>query len=181
MRHCNNYEELFSSYIDGELALSAQKDLEAHLDGCPGCRETVGRMQTIRQSMTNLSALTVSADFDHKLHQRISQANSTGSSGSLFPDFFSGWKMPAVGFAAVLALVSFFTLIDLNPDSVNISDTDKPILSAPAIQEDAVTETPNQLYAMPQNEATAAEQDSTNERIKEELKKNLDIVNDGQR
>ena len=56
--HCNQYAHKLSPYFDGELNVREAQLLEAHLETCPDCRETLSSYNTIRRGLIAMSTHT---------------------------------------------------------------------------------------------------------------------------
>jgi hypothetical protein len=57
MRSCNDIEPLLSSFIDNDLAASAQADVRSHLSECPSCRAVVADLQRLRAAAQALGPI----------------------------------------------------------------------------------------------------------------------------
>lgn len=109
MASCDKMKLNYSNYIDGELPADQYKNLDEHLNICPGCRETVRQMKIIQQSLKQLPQVNTSPDFEQKLHQQIFQQHPR----SVFITAqLQNWKLPAMGSAIVLATVGLFLILN---------------------------------------------------------------------
>ncbi len=59
---CEQYEELFAGWINGELTPAEREKLDQHLIGCAGCREELAAMQQIWDVMAEVKAPEPSAN-----------------------------------------------------------------------------------------------------------------------
>lgn len=135
MNYCDKFKESFSGYIEGELPQDARQVLESHLSACPRCRETVHRMRNLRHTLTGLSRLTTSPDFEFKLGQRLQQVN-TRSIERLPLNYFQSWKVPAVAFVLVMAAFSVFFFFGDTPREVNLRPAQKSSLTPTLMGDD---------------------------------------------
>ena len=53
--NCKDYTVDLSAYFDGELEGKAKDALEAHLNGCEGCRARLDNMSRLRVALSGLS------------------------------------------------------------------------------------------------------------------------------
>lgn len=70
---CSNYENLFSGYIDGELAREDREAIRFHLNGCHRCLTKLEDMQRTVQAVQGLTALKLRQGFNDSLQQRLHQ------------------------------------------------------------------------------------------------------------
>ena len=176
MNYCDKFKESFSSYVEGELAPDARQVLESHLSICPGCQDTVQRLNALRRTLNQLSRITTSPDFDYQLNQRLRQMES--QRGLKFPlNYFHNWKIPAVSFAFILVAFSFFMFYDTEPGDVNIGKTQQTIVNPtiptpedqPAVNEENVENAQGGVVSTPS--------DSAKEEYKKKVKDNMQLVN----
>ncbi len=128
-------EEDLSAYVDGELNASALQRVEAHLEGCAACRESVTELRAVRQSVKELPRVPVPRSF--VLREADVAAAPTKAGGGLF-----GTVTPLLSGVAAIALVAFVVLagFDITSDSDGFSDgstgrTSGSTLSLPAESE----------------------------------------------
>ncbi len=62
MRNCPGAETLYL-YLEGELGPFERRGLEAHLEGCPACREALAERRLLHEAFTSLPPLVVPPDF----------------------------------------------------------------------------------------------------------------------
>ncbi len=106
MHQCDKFRVYFSSYIEGELHSEQRKYLEAHLAVCSECSEAVYQIKIIRESLRRLPPIRTSDGFETQLHYRINQFSQQSTS----PFFLirEHWKIPAIGSAILLMVVTTF-------------------------------------------------------------------------
>ena len=68
---CQNYESLFSQYIDCELPLEERDALRFHINGCPRCQQKLEDMQNAVFAMHKLNSLTPRPEFDATLKSNL--------------------------------------------------------------------------------------------------------------
>lgn len=56
--NCDNYALRLSTYFDGELRSSEARLVEAHLENCSDCRDSLAAYNTIRRGMIAMSTHT---------------------------------------------------------------------------------------------------------------------------
>ncbi|GAB4365340.1 MAG: hypothetical protein Kow0042_04520 [Calditrichia bacterium] len=114
MSNCDKFKMQFSDFLDGELSLAQQKELDDHFKICPECAEVYRQIKIIQQSIRQLPRYTTSPDFEKKLHEQIfNSAHKT----SFIPQPLHTWKLPAMGSAIVLATVGLFLVFNSPSDS----------------------------------------------------------------
>ena len=175
MHYCNKFKESFSSYIEGEIAADARQVLESHLSACPACREVVQRMRSLRQVLGGLSHISPSADFEYRLNQRLRQIENQRV--AKFPlNYFGDWKIPAVSFALVAVVFSFFMFFGGEPNEVNISTPQKSTItpSIPVEETAPSHEIKKEEAGQP---VGAVPQDSTKQDLQKELNDSMKLIN----
>ena len=131
-----------SAYVDGELNASALQRVEAHLEVCAACRESVTELRAVRQSVKELPRAPVPRSF--VLREADVAAAPTRAGGGLF-----GSVTPLLSGVAVIALVAFVVLagFDITSDTSNrdagitvgdFSTSDLDVESASEVPADAV-------------------------------------------
>jgi predicted anti-sigma-YlaC factor YlaD len=101
VRDCRNAEN-FYLYLEGELDPAERRGLEAHLEACPACRETLAERRLLHEAFISLPPFEVPPDFALSVMDRIPEA----------ADGKAGWLAPlASGLAAlVVGLMGFYIL-----------------------------------------------------------------------
>ncbi len=107
-------EEDLSAYVDGELNASALQRVEAHLEVCTACRESVTELRAVRQSVKELPRMPVPRSF--VVREADVAAAPTRAGGGLF-----GSVTPLLSGVAAIAIVAFVVLagFDITSDSPN--------------------------------------------------------------
>ena len=70
MRDCRSAETLYL-YLEGELGPAERRGLEAHLEGCPACREALAERRLLHEAFTSLPPLEVPPDFALSVMDRL--------------------------------------------------------------------------------------------------------------
>lgn len=63
MKYCDDYAALLDLFVDGELSPEEMAGVQAHLDGCPGCRAYVDDALAIRAAFPDAEDTEVPAGF----------------------------------------------------------------------------------------------------------------------
>jgi hypothetical protein len=74
--NCERYSEWLGDAVDGTLDPTTQGELDAHLRGCPGCRELLGDLKDIRAAAAMLDRLTPPPDLWQAITARIEASNA---------------------------------------------------------------------------------------------------------
>ena len=59
---CQQFVELVTDYLEGELDADARRRFETHVAGCPGCARYVDQMRETQRTLGRLPLDTISAD-----------------------------------------------------------------------------------------------------------------------
>jgi len=70
VRDCRSAETLYL-YLEGELGPAERRGLEAHLEGCPACREALAERRLLHEAFTSLPPLEVPPDFALSVMDRL--------------------------------------------------------------------------------------------------------------
>ena len=70
MRDCPGAETLYL-YLEGELGPFERRGLEAHLEGCPACREALAKRRLLYEAFTSLPPFEVPSDFALSVMDRL--------------------------------------------------------------------------------------------------------------
>ena len=107
-------EEDLSAYVDGELSASLLQRVEAHLEVCAACRESVTELRAVRQSVKELPRVAVPRSFVLR-EADVAAAPTTAGAGLL------GSMTPLLSGVAAIAIVAFVVLagFDITSDSSN--------------------------------------------------------------
>lgn len=118
MRNCDKYTDLIFGKIENDLSSEENVKLEEHLKECESCRSMLKEMTAIKEDICSLEKVTVSANFDAALSQKLEQHRKTNviplheektkeskvKSVSIFSRFIAyaaGFAIIALGFIAI--------------------------------------------------------------------------------
>lgn len=187
MHQCDNgfesYCDDFSSYIEGDLGSERTSQIEAHLAECPACRETVQRMRSLQERLQQLPSITVSPDFDERLHQRLRQP---GRHFAGFPTIAAstGWRLSAAAAAAVIVVAGGMMMWQDEPAQIELrprQSSFSPSLTPRADGADAATPTegaPGQVQQAGGEQLSTTESDSIRQNRKNDLRDRINLVNE---
>jgi predicted anti-sigma-YlaC factor YlaD len=96
-------KDLFSEYFDGDLPAGKAREVEEHLDSCPGCRDAYDEFQESLGSLRSLNRSAPPPDFEQKLKRRI-RVRSRGR-------FFSEASQPHVVTRVPFELISLILIL----------------------------------------------------------------------
>ena len=101
MRNCPGPETLYL-YLEGELDPFERRGLEAHLEGCPACREALSERRLLHEAFTSLPPLEVPPDFALSVMDRLPEPEEAGAR----------WLAPLVPATAslIVGLLGFYLL-----------------------------------------------------------------------
>jgi hypothetical protein len=123
------YEELISASLQGDLTAEEQHRLDAHLDGCATCRETLAAFSDQRRVMAGLRHVAPPRDLSARVRTGIEQGRFAA---------VPWWRRPATLFAGVgggLAVVAgaLLALVLLTPSDPQVGDASPtPTAASPA-------------------------------------------------
>src|ERR671910_2885801 len=85
------YEELISASLHGDLTADERRRLDAHLDGCATCRDTLAAFSDQRRIMAGLRHRPIPRDLGARVRAGVERRNSARH----------WWLRPPVLFAGV--------------------------------------------------------------------------------
>ncbi len=104
---CADVENLIHGYVDGELGLERNVEIERHLVGCPRCAKVYQNQQTLRSALRSSSLyFTPAAGFEPRLRRALGVAAKTEARPQARPQRVTWRPVWALGFAAALALLA---------------------------------------------------------------------------
>ena len=165
---CEEALELLSGHLDGETTPEEEALLQAHLGGCPSCREVLGAYEEMQQGLTALEA-----EPPAELHQRIMEAvrSQPAARRSRAHLWRTGGTIAA---AAVVALVllaggrTWFFAGQADPSPAPVAETATEVLTSRAVPEDAEADTDEtEIVAESQPETEAAAKEAAPETVSE--------------
>jgi predicted anti-sigma-YlaC factor YlaD len=101
VRDCRSAETLYL-YLEGELGPAERRGLEAHLEGCPACREALAERRLLHEAFTSLPPLEVPPDFALSVMDRLPEPAEARSR----------WLAPLVAATTslIVGLLGFYVL-----------------------------------------------------------------------
>jgi len=112
--NCETTDELLNAYVDGELDLMTEVDVEKHLSSCRGCKD---RTRALRELRSGFSDKTLRFDAPAELREKVSRSMSAAE--AFRPKIRKPWIrwMPALATAAALMLVIAFFVFRSQPSN----------------------------------------------------------------
>ena len=108
MQKPRDYSDLYSPYLEGELAAEERQMLEKYLAQNPQENQKIEQLKALRMAMQQMQPVNVSDDFDTILRARIQMEKKTGRYS--FATAFQGWRMAVLGAATVVLLFVGYSL-----------------------------------------------------------------------
>ncbi len=123
---CREARELFSEYLDKQLAHEENLKLISHLEVCPECREELDRMDSLLAAIHSRSMIELTAPegFASSVMARIKQEEAARAKGR-----WKRWKQAGAAAAAALLLASGPILMNNTP---LLQVADNPVISEPS-------------------------------------------------
>ncbi len=94
-----------SAHLDGALDARARARVEAHVEGCAACRETLDGLRAVRQALRELPPVAAPRSFALREADVRAQPRSAPA---------RGWAAPMLSGVSVAALVAFGTLVSVD-------------------------------------------------------------------
>jgi anti-sigma factor RsiW len=144
------FEELISASLQGDLTADERLRLDAHLDGCDQCRQTLAAFSDQRRMLAGLRHVAPPRDLGARVRTGIEYAS------------VPWWRKPATIFTAVggtLAAVAgaLLALVVLNGTPSNPVGQASPTPNAPAPSASAPVSLPAEATPPPSTDATPGE------------------------
>lgn len=105
MMDCSRALELMSLFIDGELNGKIESNLKQHINTCNSCKREYDIQKSIREILINMPPVELPADFNTRLHQKLTELESTLSVKQKF------WQRSRGLFKAAVLAASFILVI----------------------------------------------------------------------
>ncbi len=136
MNSCDRITRNAHRYLDGSLSPREKQEMDAHLQSCPHCAESLAWARRSRQMLHALPRHTPSSNFDIVLHARMRQTGYERRSlwPLTMPDWL--WQAPAYGAAALILIGAGIFIdrqFDLGPNS--------PVAAKMAVMDDSFAPT----------------------------------------
>jgi anti-sigma factor RsiW len=99
---CREAQELIHAFVDGELDLMRNLEMEGHLRECAACAGAHERIQRVRSAVAeNAPYFRPSAGLESRLRSRLRTAANTGT-----PRFLGRWQWAGIAAAVLIAVLS---------------------------------------------------------------------------
>jgi anti-sigma factor RsiW len=180
MSYSDNLEDYFSDYLDGTLSPQQRQVFENRLKENPDALEKFERMRFVCEELRHLPAITTSADFVDRLHQRISEENRRPFYMLPVDSMFT-MRNAAVA-VAVVTVVSVSSMFFWSGNET-ISETPSSPQQTNSATINSFQQSFNPSTALKQsankqaNELAKAKQDSIDAKRRSELQNNIQTVN----
>ena len=123
------FEELISASLNGDLTADERRRLDAHLDGCPQCRDTLAAFSDQRRIIAGLRHVAPPRDLGARVRAGVESAS------------VPWWRKPttiftAVGgtLAAVTGALLALVVLNGNPSDPNVGQVSPtPVESTPSV------------------------------------------------
>lgn len=102
MKECDDYNKLFSDYLEKTLDEKNRQSLQKHLASCAACKAKIDDLRNIKHILSDLPRIKTSRYFDQVLYSRIRQEKRAKQTQRwIFPFFELNWKTTVYAVAAV--------------------------------------------------------------------------------
>jgi anti-sigma factor RsiW len=123
---CEDVSRELIAYLDGRASASERHRMEAHLEGCPACRNRAAEMRKVSMLLGDLPAIEPSFGFDARVRQRVAAEPPRSWFARLVPA-----PRPAFAVALLIALTVLVAKLPSNHTPIATTTT-----TAQAQQED---------------------------------------------
>src|SRR5476651_1992648 len=90
---CEQYEELFTGWMNKELTPAERQELDQHLAGCPGCIEEFAAMQQVWDMMDKVKVPEPSANMRANFNMMLEDYKaSEAKPNGLFDNIKNQWS-----------------------------------------------------------------------------------------
>ena len=134
--NCNDFRNNLTSYLENELSTEEKKATLAHEKSCVECSSFKREYQEVISSLSKLAKVKTSPNFEKILHQKLedlSQETLISKIGEMIVPSSIGIRTAAVGFAALLLVISGSYLF--YNGSFSGGGNEMPVLSSPSFIE----------------------------------------------
>jgi len=105
------YSGLIDRYFDGELEVSAEKEMSAHICGCPQCKKRIEILKTVKGSLKSGAPLKAGDEFTSQIMEKIENRFTSGWIFNVRPLALK--LVPAAAMVLlILGLISFSGLFE---------------------------------------------------------------------
>ena len=129
-----------SEYLDDELSAAERLQIEAHLGGCPACRETLAELRAVVARAESLEDGVPARDLWRGVAERIGAARP-----AVEPAAGGGWRRLRLTLSVPQLAAAALALMVMSAGSVWLTRPPRPIMqeaSAPPVSGSAITVSP---------------------------------------
>ena len=110
MSNCQQFDDLMSDYVEGNIPFNSKRDIEYHLQNCQICSTKAKKINILRETLKKLPALSVSPNFETILRTRISFENRQRR--HRIENLFSPWqvRIPLYGISFALIIIAILAI-----------------------------------------------------------------------
>jgi len=108
---CTRYDILISAYIDGELSVSEEKRLMAHVGECSACRKKLESLKVLSDQINRMSRIEGEISERNRLIANLREQLEPQSARKIKEPFFTPRKIAlvsVVSLAVILLIVYFY-------------------------------------------------------------------------
>ncbi|MBM3285132.1 MAG: hypothetical protein FJY81_04605 [Candidatus Aminicenantes bacterium] len=116
---CKRFEELLSSYVEGELGAAERSLVEEHLKTCPSCPLLLAALDRTRQALRSFPELEISPSLKSRLYVIPEKKKQPRPGFTLSLDFLLRPSLQPV-FAAATAFMILFSFYLFHPNKAAI-------------------------------------------------------------
>ncbi len=149
----NHPDELISASLSGDLTAAERRELQAHLDGCPACRETLEAYRMQRQLLSGMAQPPIPRDLQARIRTGIESDRFAAPWWRRPGTFLAGFASLAT--VAAAALLVLFVVNQVNgPNVGQVSPT--PGASSSPVASSSGEASPSAAPESPAPSATSA-------------------------
>ncbi len=173
--YSDKFYEPFSDYVEGSMTPQQRLEFEAMLSQNPEAQRIVERLQVLRDQLRQLPAVTVSVDFEQRLHQRIQQESRQRVRSLPFAPVMN-WKT-AVSAAAVvvIATVSSLMMVDSEPATIQLKAPQESTIS-PLMSPKKNNQLTPTVQPSPESNVAKAPTDSADLKKKQQMRNQIQLA-----
>ena len=182
---CRSYSEAIAEFVDGNLDPAKQRDLQRHVEGCPGCRALIADLKSIQAAAFTLERVELPPHILPSLRARLAEEPLPASRGRLIAFPQSRAAMGAwLSAAAALLVVTTAGIWSLTQPADRHRD-DASAQVAPADPGDVVASVQAELEAAEQHydkaiqgleQIARSESSALDPQVAGVLQKNLQVI-----
>jgi len=86
--NCTDINTLLDDYLDDDLLVHEQSAIEAHINNCTACQQSLKDAQAVREALASLPFVEASDNFESKVFAEVRRQNRDGQSDRRFLNGF---------------------------------------------------------------------------------------------